>query len=188
MRIFFTDTNPDDLTSRKFTRLEPIMRSDEIAEVAKAAASPSGVIALYVEPQHLGLGMDIETHYAKERATKRAAMVEAGADPDRVDFADRAGTDVLPVQTVEMPGYLELFGRNFPAPGSVTAAQAIMPEFTFNLPMDGDGKLFNHHNHYIERWAYPTPPDHEADGHESLKITVRFEYRVLGWHLGWPED
>ena len=188
IRIFYTDPDPNNPKTRQFTRLEPIIKGDEIAEVAKMASNPNGIVTLYIRPEVLSLGMDIENSYAQERAAVRAKQIANGADPDRVDFADRAGTGVLPVQTVEMPGYLETFGYNFPAPGKMTGAQAIMPAFTFNLPMDDRGKLFNQPHHYIDRWAEPIPPADDPNGDHSLKITTVFEYRVLRWKLGWPNE
>ena len=134
---------------------------------------------------------------AEDRDRKQCAMTESEAWREKwsgiePNFDER---DVVgPIwQELEMPGYLipdlkasEPYDWSKP----LEYGMASMPEFSFILPMDHQGKRFGHDDHHIFSWGNPHPTSDklsEAEN-ETRKVTVKFRYRVMGWTSGWRED
>jgi hypothetical protein len=109
----------------------------------------------------------------------------------KVEFADRVTGPLW--QEWEMPGYLipNLKFAEPSVPGeALEYAMATMPEFTFILPMDANGQMFGHNDHYIYSCGDPTPSSSKLSDaeNEARKVTVRFRYRVMGWRPGWSRS
>ncbi|MFM9863448.1 MAG: hypothetical protein ACKVRO_07560 [Micropepsaceae bacterium] len=133
---------------------------------------------------------EVNVAIARGRAEARAWSEKwSGIEPN-FDERDVVG----PIwQELEMPGYLipdlkasEPYDWSKP----LEYGMASMPEFSFILPMDDEGKRFGHDEHYIYSWANPTPTSDNLSSaeNERRKVTVKFRYRVVGWTFGWRED
>lgn len=188
LRLFYKQEDPNDPTSRQFTRVKAVSRQEWRSKAAQARKHLVGHLKAYIEPSQLLFVQDVEAMLASSREDRRVERIASKENSSRVGSANLAPVDALPMQTVEMPAYLDLRRLRATDPSAGPALEAKMPEFSFNLPMDNQGKIITRRSDYIEGWAIPTLPAGDPDCYDYLKITVRFECRLRSWSIGWPTD